>query len=212
MPKLSCFLLIKENVKNINPFRYYIYMKKEEIRTLYIKKRKAISSEKLISLSLNISERIFNEFDLTEKTISLFLPIEKFNEIDTYLILENAINKSNKIAMPKVNFKSNELIHILFNSYNQIEISPFGIPEPYAGEIIQPENFDVVFVPLLAIDKLGNRVGYGKGFYDRFLQKCSPKCLFIGLHLFDEIEEIDDITDTDIRLHFCVTPAKLIKF
>jgi 5-formyltetrahydrofolate cyclo-ligase len=187
-------------------------MKKEEIRPLYIKKRKEISSEKLISLSLNISEKIFNEFDLTEKTISLFLPIEKLNEIDTYLILEKAKNKGNKIAMPKTNFSSNELIHILFNSFDQIETSAFGIPEPNAGEIIQPENFDIVFVPLLAIDKRGNRVGYGKGFYDRFLQKCSPDCLFIGLHLFDQMEEIDDITDTDIRLDFCVTPKTLIKF
>ena len=181
-------------------------MKKEEIRTIYLKKRKELLSKELISLSLAISKRIFNEFDLTDKTISLFLPI------DTYLILEKAYQKRNKIAMPKTNFSSNELIHILFNSFDQIETSAFGIPEPNAGEIIQPENFDIVFVPLLAIDKQGNRVGYGKGFYDRFLQKCSPDCLFIGLHLFEQMEEIDDITDTDIRLHFCITPTKLIKF
>ncbi len=187
-------------------------MKKEEIRTIYLKKRKELLSKELISLSLAISKRIFKEFALTEKTISLFLPIKKLNEIDTYLILEKAKYKGNKIAMPKTNFSSNELIHILFNSFDQIESSAFGIPEPTAGKIIQPENFDIVFVPLLAIDKKGNRVGYGKGFYDRFLQKCSPDCLFIGLHLFEQMEEIDDITDTDIRLHFCVTPTKLIKF
>ena len=187
-------------------------MKKEAIRLLYKSKRKALTDIELSDISLNISEKIFNEFDLTEKTISLFLPIKKLNEIDTYLILEKAKNKGNKIAMPQTNFSSNELTHILFNSYDQIEMSAFGIPEPYAGEIIQPENFDIVFVPLLAIDKHGNRVGYGKGFYDRFLQKCSPDCLFIGLHLFDQMEEIDDITDTDIRLDFCVTPTTLIKF
>ena len=187
-------------------------MKKEAIRLLYKNKRKVLSDKELSDISLNISERIFKEFALTEKTISLFLPIEKLNEIDTYLILEKAENKGNKIAMPKTNFSSNELIHILFNSFDQIETSAFGIPEPTAGKIIQPENFDIVFVPLLAIDKQGNRVGYGKGFYDRFLQKCSPDCLFIGLHLFEQMEEIDDITDTDIRLHFCITPTKLIKF
>jgi 5-formyltetrahydrofolate cyclo-ligase len=82
-------------------------MKKEAIRLLYKNKRKVLSDKELSDISLNISERIFKEFALTEKTISLFLPIEKLNEIDTYLILEKAKNKGNKIAMPKTNFSSN---------------------------------------------------------------------------------------------------------
>lgn len=187
-------------------------MEKKEIRSLYKKKRKELTSEELRNRSINIFERIINEFNLQKKIISLFLPIERFNEINTYLILENAQKKEAKIAIPKSNFKTNELVHVLFESYDQLEISSFGIPEPKSGEIIQPDNFDIVFVPLLAIDKNGNRVGYGKGFYDRFLEKCSPQCIFIGLHLFDQLEEIENTTKNDIRLNFCVTPTKIIQF
>ena len=69
-----------------------------------------------------------------------------------------------------------------------------------------------MFVPLLAIDTKGNRVGYGKGYYDRFLKQCKKDCLFIGLQLFDEIIQIDDINQFDIALHYCITPTQIIQF
>ena len=70
----------------------------------------------------------------------------------------------------------------------------------------------MVLVPLLAFDKLGHRVGYGKGYYDRFLAKCPPNCLRIGLSLFDPVERIDDVVPTDIRLNSCLTPVHTYVF
>ena len=67
-------------------------------------------------------------------------------------------------------------------------------------------------MPLIIVDKLGNRVGYGKGYYDRFLNKVDKKIINVGLTFFDIIEKIDDITDNDIRLNYCITPNKIIKF
>jgi 5-formyltetrahydrofolate cyclo-ligase len=78
--------------------------------------------------------------------------------------------------------------------------------------VIAADRLDIVFVPLLAVDKQGNRVGYGKGFYDRFLRKCAPGCQFIGLHYFDLEDRIDDVLPTDIRLNAVVMPNKVVRF
>jgi 5-formyltetrahydrofolate cyclo-ligase len=67
-------------------------------------------------------------------------------------------------------------------------------------------------VPLLAYDKHGNRVGYGKGFYDNFLSKCKPETIKIGLSFFPPEDKIDDVSENDVNLDFCVTPEGIISF
>ncbi len=187
-------------------------MKKDKLRSIYIKRRKEFSKSEIHQKSMMIFELINSNFTLKNKKISLFLTIEKLNEINTFPFLEEIKKISQLVATPKSDFKTNNLTHIKFDSIAQLEINSFGIPEPKSGDLIQPEEFDIVFVPLLTIDKFGNRVGYGKGFYDRFLSKCNPECLFIGLNLFEEIEIIDDLNKEDITLNFCVTPTQIITF
>jgi 5-formyltetrahydrofolate cyclo-ligase len=80
------------------------------------------------------------------------------------------------------------------------------------GLEVPVSKIDVVFVPLLAFDKNGNRVGYGKGFYDNFLAKCREDVIKIGLSFFEPEEIIDDVFKTDIRLDYCVTPFGINNF
>ena len=188
-------------------------MTKEELRKHYMERRLALSPKQLEDISESICHTAFSNFQLEKKKISLFLPIERKKEINTYKIWEKATSFDAEVAVPKVNFKTNELKQILFESTDQLEISEFGIPEPKKGRVIAAEHFDIVFVPLLAIDKKGNRVGYGKGFYDRFLKKCSPRCKFIGMNHFDEFQDsIEGITFNDIKLDACITPGKIHRF
>ena len=88
----------------------------------------------------------------------------------------------------------------------------WNIPEPINGISISTEQIDVVFIPLLAYDKTGNRVGYGKGFYDKFLAKCKPETIKIGLSFFESVESIIDVFEEDIRLDYCVTPKLIYKY
>jgi 5-formyltetrahydrofolate cyclo-ligase len=187
-------------------------MTKAELRTLYRSKRTQISPGELQRLSETIIEQTLTHFQLEDKTISLFLPIELQKEVNTYLLWERAKNIGARIAIPKSNFETMEMRHYLFESTDQLEINDRGIPEPKKGKIIAADKFDVVFVPLLAIDKSGHRVGYGKGFYDRFLRKCAPSCQFIGLHYFDLEDSISDVLPTDVRLNAVVTPDKVVRF
>lgn len=186
-------------------------MTKSEIRKEFKERRMQLSVSELDFLSEQICERVFSHFQLEGKVCSLFLPIERHKEINSYLMLEKGISIGAQILLPRCE-TDHRLKHIRFEHYSQLKTSSLGIPEPQSGKIIPIKNIDIVFVPLLAIDKSGHRVGYGKGYYDRFLKKCRPDCLFIGLHLFDEFVEISDLEKTDIALHYCITPNYIHQF
>lgn len=188
-------------------------MEKAALRKKYMELRKSLSPEELERRSSLICQHIFSHFQLHDKVISLFLPIERAREINTYKILEKALSLDLTIGIPKTNISNYELKMIQYEGPEQLEVSAFGIPEPKHGKTIAAEKFDFVFVPLLAIDKKGNRVGYGKGIYDRFLAKCSPNCQLVGLSVFDELEqEIEGIIASDVPLDMLMTPSGLHRF
>jgi 5-formyltetrahydrofolate cyclo-ligase len=104
------------------------------------------------------------------------------------------------------------MTHFLLTDNTKIKKNSYNVPEPVDGLEVPDAKIDVVFVPLLAYDIQGNRVGYGKGFYDNFLNKCKPETIKIGLSFFPPEESIEDVTSTDVKLNFCVTPDNIIAF
>lgn len=188
-------------------------MTKDELRRKYLDLRKTLSPGELQRISDAVTLNLFQNFQLEKKKVSLFLPIERTHEINTYKIWEKATSFDAQVAVPKVNRKTEDMKHLLFESEDQLELSDWGIPEPSKGRVMAAEHFDIVLVPLLTVDKRGHRVGYGKGYYDRFLAKCSPRCRFIGLSHFELSENtISGISSTDVKLHGCVTPNKVYRF
>ena len=187
-------------------------MIKSEIRLLYRQKRSGLIPNVVDNYSKSIASILTSSFDFTHKTVSIFLPIKDKTEVNTWFIVDKLQALDSIIGLPKVDFTNNQLIHFAYENLEQLDINRFGISEPKYGKLLQPNNFDFVIVPLLAITKNGQRVGYGKGFYDNFLRKCSTNCIFIGLHFFDEFVAIDDIWEEDVSLHFCVNPSRIISF
>ena len=191
-------------------------MIKSQLRKYYLSKRKAISAEEIVIKSQQITDLFFQKFDLLKvENIHIFLPIIKHNEINTWLIIRRLQQESPKMAIliPKIIPENFEIENFLFDEKKLI-VNPWGILEP-SGENqdkIEPEKIDVVIIPLLIFDKNGNRVGYGKGFYDRFLQQCNPKTLKIGVCLEEPIETFEDVNEFDIKMDFCITPIKIYKF
>jgi len=183
-------------------------MLKKEIRTFFKNKRAALSKTVLESHSIVIVNKAIAELDLKDKKISIFLPIERFNEINTF----NLIDKIDAEFCVPVIQGENNLKHIKYTSPDQLEINAWGIPEPTFGEEVDVKELDVVLVPLLAIDQSGYRVGYGKGFYDAFLSECRDDCQFIGLNYFDPIPHIEDVRPEDVKLHACITPYGFFTF
>ncbi len=190
-------------------------MTKAELRQEFLVRRKALTVEEINHWSQLITQRFvdFLERDQLIRKISLihtFLPIQRQNEVDTWPIIRLLWDQ-----FPQVQFAAsiteagtNRLTHYLLHPTTSLQINRWGIPEPVPnGQFpVESAEIDIVIVPLLAFDKQGHRVGYGGGYYDRFLADCRPDCLKIGLSLFDPVEEISDIEMTDIPLTMIVTP------
>lgn len=186
-------------------------MNKAELRTAYLEKRRALSSSEAAEKSRLVADRLFDSFDLGAfKTIHCFISIAKLNELDTSLIFGRLWKEFPAIrtVAPRV---ENEIVSVPYGPETQLIESRWGIREP-AGTGIPPSEIDAVFVPGICFDRQAHRVGYGKGYYDRFLSKCRPDCAKIGLSLFPLIEVIDDVGPHDVALDSCVTPETLIDF
>jgi 5-formyltetrahydrofolate cyclo-ligase len=142
----------------------------------------------------------------------LFLSIEEQKEVQTEYILHILHAKDKEVVISKSNFNTYEMTHFLLTDNTKIKKNRYNIPEPIDGIEVPSTKLNVVFIPLLAFDNRGNRVGYGKGFYDRMLKKCTPNTIKIGLSFFETSENIDDISDNDIKLDYCITPEKVYTF
>ena len=188
-------------------------MDKTAARSFFKSKRKALTKLQIEDLSLQIANRIVKLPIWEKEFYHLFLPIEKQKEVNTEYIMHVLQGKDKHIVISKSNFVDLTMQHFLLTDATQIEVNKFGIPEPKNGIEIKPEQLDVIFIPLLACDSKGNRVGYGKGFYDRFLHRCKPSVLKIGLSFFEPIDhKIKGFTENDVRLDYLVTPKDTFQF
>ena len=181
-------------------------MNKTELRQLYLSKRKNLTSKQEDKYSQDISNRFFSYFDLSKITnIHIFLPILKQNEINTWLIIKELRQNYPDITLitSKSDFQSNTMESYILEADTQIIENSWSIPEPY-NAVKFDDTIDMILMPLLCFDNYGFRVGYGKGFYDRFLSNCNPNIIKIGLSLFEPTKKIDDVDKYDVKMDFCV--------
>ncbi|MEZ4875720.1 MAG: 5-formyltetrahydrofolate cyclo-ligase [Flavobacteriaceae bacterium] len=186
-------------------------MDKPQLRKHYRTKRAMLSEEDIEELSLAISNQAL-KLPIWDKTYyHLFLPIFQKKEVNTEYLLHILQGRDKSVVVPKVEFSSQQLKHILLQEHTVLKLSPYGIPEPENGIEIPEDQLEVIFLPLLAYDTKGNRVGYGKGFYDQFLKQCNPHCRFVGLSFFPPETEFPS-SEWDVPLHYCVTPERVFTF
>jgi 5-formyltetrahydrofolate cyclo-ligase len=190
-------------------------MNKIELRRLYKERRSALTAVQVAEGSQAIARLFFSFFEVEKmKAVHCYLPIRRQNEIDTFPIIYTIQEKylKTKVVIPRSIPQTGQLEHYQWQTDMTLEMNQWGILEPSpASAISYPlAEIDVVIVPLLAIDNQGHRVGYGKGFYDKFLAQCRSNVLKIGLSFFDPIATIADTNELDIRLDFCITPKRVI--
>lgn len=187
-------------------------MTKRELRKAYRARRKDLSENQIDDLSLAIANQLLKLPIWEHSFYHIFLPIKKQKEVNTEYILNILSGKDKNILISKSDFETGNMTHFLLTDSTVIKKNAYNIPEPIDGIEISNDKIEVVFIPLLAFDKNGNRVGYGKGFYDRFLGYCNPETIKIGLSFFNAEDEISDIFDGDVGLDFCVTPNTTFSF
>ena len=185
-------------------------MLKSEARAIYLAKRKSISLDEKELLDQAILAE-FKKLDLTTvKCIHIYLPIIAQNECNTYPIIEfiQANYPKINLAIPKANFENGQMDAVFFNADTQLATNNLGIAEPSNGAAVDPIDIDMIICPLLAFDLKGNRVGYGKGFYDRFLALCKTDAIKLGLSYFEPIASLADCNEQDFPLSMCISSSQ----
>jgi 5-formyltetrahydrofolate cyclo-ligase len=195
-----------------NDFNYFWGMTKKELRIKYKNLRKSLTSVDISEKSLTIANKLLSVPIWEKEFYHVFLSISELNEVDTEFILHILQGKDKHILISRSDFETRQMTHFLLADNTKIRKNEYGIPEPIDGIAIDTQKIDVVFVPLLAFDDSGNRVGYGKGFYDKFLAECRPETIKIGLSFFDAVESWEDVFESDVKLDYCVTPNTVYTF
>lgn len=186
-------------------------MKKSELRKIYLEKRKGLSQDEVSHLSERIFQNFINYFKpVSDQKIHIFIPIEKFKEIDTQIFIDYFLSRNIKVFVPKIVDTKLISVEIFFDT--QFETNNWGISEPVSNEDSKVLDFDFVITPLLYCDFKGNRVGYGKGFYDQFFENISKDSKKIGVNYFNPDDMIDDVWENDIPLDYLVTPTEVLSF
>ncbi|PWG06801.1 5-formyltetrahydrofolate cyclo-ligase [Polaribacter aquimarinus] len=183
-------------------------MKKLELRNIYKQKRNELTFDEIQNLQESIYQQIYDLEISQVENIHLFLTLKKFKEIDTQPIIDYFREQNKQIVVSKSNFSQNTLSHFILEEDTEIKTNTYGIPEPKNAVPISEKELDLVFVPLLISDKNNYRVGYGKGFYDRFLSNCREDCKKIGVNFFKPISKISEINKYDIPLDTVIYPKK----
>ena len=192
---------------------------KATLRRAALSQRKLLTNKEIKLRSEQLRDQLFQHFSVAEwRWLHVFLPLAQKNEPDTWLIIRRiwAEKLPVRLAVPVVQSDNISLKHYELVPTTSLLTNRWGIPEPAADPAteVAPARLDAVLVPLLACDLQGQRVGYGGGFYDRFLAQCRPQTLFIGLSVLDEapVAAIADVRPTDVPLHAVITPGGVWNF
>ncbi|MDQ2793440.1 MAG: 5-formyltetrahydrofolate cyclo-ligase [Bacteroidota bacterium] len=196
-------------------------LSKADLRRAALARRLALDSGEVARRSDQLREHLFRQFPVAEwQWLHLFLPLARRNEPDTWGFISGVWGEELplRLATPVVQPDGISLKHYELRPDSQLTQNRWGItepvPDPSTAPEVLPAALDAVLVPLLAVDATGQRVGYGGGFYDRFLAQCRPGTQLIGLNVLNEppTGRIADVLPTDVPLTACITPGGVWRF
>ncbi|WP_341653586.1 5-formyltetrahydrofolate cyclo-ligase [Blattabacterium cuenoti] len=190
-------------------------MNKKKLREKYLHMRKSISRKKIRKMSYEIFFQLKKIFFLWKKTYyHIFLPIRKHKEIDTFIIINFLLKIGKYVTVPCSNFQKLSIENCLFHENTILTRKKYGILEPIPKHkfIVSISLIEVIFIPLLIFDFKGYRIGYGKGFYDRFIPLCKKNIIKIGLSFFYPIKKIKNIHKNDLSIDIGITPNHIFLF
>lgn len=182
---------------------------KQELRKLYRNKRRLMHK----STKMIMDDNIYLNLLSLEAYISsekVFIYLSKRQEVDTWKILNYSINHQKKIFVPKCNDREGGMSFYLIKSVRDLELGLYGIYEPIVSRSKISNEFcnSICIVPGLCFDVHGYRVGYGRGFYDRFLKQFTG--IKVGLCYSSCIEKQIDHEEFDQRMDVIVTDKNAI--
>jgi 5-formyltetrahydrofolate cyclo-ligase len=189
-------------------------MIKKEIRKNYLQKRISLT----VLEKSKLDDLLLIQFQTLQlpflHTVFSFWPIEEYKEPNVHLITDylQFRNPGMSIAYPRIDASQNLIRAIVSDEKTNFKRNKFNIHEPENGYEVKAAAIDLVIVPLLAFDKYGYRVGYGKGYYDKFLSGIRKECIKVGFSCFEPVDKIADTHEFDVPLSYCITPQTVYVF
>ncbi|SFU04509.1 5-formyltetrahydrofolate cyclo-ligase [Algoriphagus locisalis] len=186
---------------------------KHQLRTYYKELRASLSEEEIEQKSLQIKGNVISFLNGRKglNHFHLFFPIPKHREVNTFPIKAYLEENGAAVYTSRVDPKSLQLKTLRLKPNTKFQFDKWGIPVPEEFDLVSNDLIQVVFIPLLAYDQKGNRIGFGKGYYDAFLAGLDPSVLKVGLSFFaPELSILPELHD--IPLDYCITAEKIITF
>ena len=183
---------------------------KKALRSFYRAKRNTLSNAELTHASTAILERIIDGNLIREGLVMLYLDSSNHHEIPMEKWFDTL--EEHPICVPKVVDANGKMEAVMWEKGMPLKPNQWGIMEPTSTSYVNPKNIATIVIPLLCFDQRGHRVGYGKGYYDRFLSRCIPRCKTIGVSCFAPVDRIEDTETTDVPLGIVVTPQQVHSF
>mgnify|MGYP003641450494 CR=1 FL=1 len=169
------------------------------LRKSLISKRKTLSLIEWKKKSDEIKEHILNSSEFkSSKVVHCFVSMNEKLEVETHSLIEEMISNGRRVIIPVMNIKEGTLCHSELFNLNELKTNEWGVLEPVRIKPISIHAIDLILVPLLGVDLNGNRLGYGKGYYDQFLGEVKAKTL--GLVMEQFILKKIPIENFDIKL------------
>lgn len=188
-------------------------MHKYQLRQQYSTLRRELTA----SNQAILNDKILHQFQKLPlpflQTVLSYYPLLLTHEPDTFLITRylQFINVQLQIAYPTI-INATTFTAVLQTNDTEFTQNKYGIAEIQDGITVQPSEIELVLVPLLAFDNYGNRIGYGNGYYDKYLHTCNTNVVKVGLSFFEPVAHIADVQHFDIPLTFGVTPTTIYEF
>lgn len=183
---------------------------KKELRVIYKEKRNALSSDEVIFLSKKIFDNFINNFDVKQNDkVHCFITIPGKKEVDTSFFFNYFFEHNIRVFVPKM--IGDNLVAIELFPDTILNSNSWGVIEPVSDDFSNIKDFDICITPLLYSDDYGRRIGYGKGFYDKFFSVVNVKKK-VGINFFETKEVIADFDKYDISVDYLVTPFSVKKF
>lgn len=183
--------------------------KKQELRESVLQKREAYSEESWRFRSEKILTKILSsDIYKSSQTIHTYVSMNERREVWTDPLINHIFEDDKMAVVPTVNFSDGTLSHHQILTMEELKANNWGVREPETRRPVDISELDMVVVPMAAGDRAGNRLGYGRGFYDRFLAQ--TPALKIGLTFQDFLFDTIPVEEFDVNLDMIITEEEVI--
>ncbi|MEG6616814.1 5-formyltetrahydrofolate cyclo-ligase [Peptococcaceae bacterium 1198_IL3148] len=188
-----------------------VFAAKKKLRQSIIEQRDAIDLDTKAAWDKQIFNTLVSS-DYYQHAHTIFTFVSFGSEVDTHRLIKFALDNNKTICVPKIASKKTGMQVLRINGFHDLDVGYFKILEPVTGcQQINPEEIDLILMPGLAFNRAGDRLGYGGGFYDRFLTELKQPINKIALAYHFQVVDNIPATEDDIKIDGIITNQELIR-